>query len=219
MADNRPYTMQMEQLFQQAEKTRNDYANAKDKAKEEVEKLKEEIDSLRAEAKGNYKLYVLNIITLESYEELKQSTDNKSKMLHSAEDKVNSIDALLQEELLNIYRQVKAIERDYQNENDTNIAEQRQVMFQAKNDFLEALHGARNEVIKTDKYEKMIYEIGVETGQRYDSGWDFEDRRVSELIYNPYHNLVAGIDTNRNEIAEAYHRGIVSDSVKKQAGL
>lgn len=213
----RPYTEQMQQLFNQIETVEGKYAEAMDKAKEEVEALKEEIVAINAEAKEYYKMYVLDEITLESYEELKQKSESKNKMLHVAEGKVNSIDELKHEELVNIHKQIEAIESEYRVENNTNISKQRQQMFKAKIDYLKALHQARNEVDKTDKYDFKIYNLNVDLGFKRDYGFDFDDRHVSNLLSNPFNNR-AGIDVNQEEIASAYHNGQIKETVIKEAG-
>lgn len=212
----RPYTEQVETLFNKAEKVRNQYQEAKVKAENEASEHAEAIQELEDEAKQHYKMYVLSEITLETYEEAKEKADRKRSMLGTAQQKVNNIDELMMDELQEIHKQIKRLEKDFQIENASNIAEQRTVLFQAKIDYLKAIHNAGNKVKETDKYERMIYDLGVETGFRRDSGFDIEDKRVSDLIHNNY-NGKAGLDTFRNEITQAYHKGIVSENIKKEA--
>lgn len=214
----RPITNQIEALFEKADKVKETYKDAKKKALVEINEHANAIQELDAEAKELHKMYTLSEVTLETYEEAKDNSDRKRNMLTTAEEKVNNLDVLMNEELINIYRQIKRLEKAFQEENTINIAEQRKVMFQAKVDYLKAIHEAGNKVKETDKHERNIYDLGVELGQRKDSGFDYTDKRVYELVYNSY-NGQAGLDTFRNEIAEAYHKGVISNKILKEADL
>lgn len=207
---------QMEVLFKQTDSIRATYAIALEKAKQEVIDLTEAIADGAEHVQFMYKQYVLNIVTLDAYQsELKVLNDKKASLLF-AEQKIVDIAGLMNGELYDVYREMKAINKDFTNENNKNKAEQRQLMFQAKVDYLNAIHAGRSEVVKTDKYDKMLDRFRVEIGDKADYSYDFGDSAVSALMHNDYDSS-AGLDVQRDEIALAYHEGKVSGKVREQA--
>lgn len=207
---------QMEELFNQTESIREQYAVALENAEAEVIDLTESIAEGESHVQDMYKHYVLNIVSLDAYQSEKKLLDDKKAILHVAEQKIADIAELMKGELYDVYREMKAIGNDFSTENSKNKAEQRQLMFQAKVDYLNAIHAGKKEVTKTNKYNKMIDRLRVEIGDKNDYSYDFGDSAVNALLHNDYNNT-AGLDVQRDEIKSAYHSGSISGNVQKEA--
>ncbi|MFJ7738867.1 hypothetical protein ACIQ2D_21405 [Lysinibacillus sp. NPDC097287] len=209
-------TEQMEVLFKKTDSIREQYAVALQNAKQEVLDLTEAIAEAEQHVKEIYKHYVLNIVSLDAYQVEKKLLDDKKAVLHVAEKKIADIAELQKEELSEVFNEMKGIMDEYTQENEANKAQQRKKLFKEKVAYLKAINTGKVEIEKTNKYVRMIDHLRVEIGDKRDYYYDFEDSAVSALIHNPYNNS-PGLDVNRNEIAEAYHKGNIGGYVLQEA--
>lgn len=216
MAKKKTAVEQMDALFQKVEEIKGKFTGAVVKAEAEVEQLKLEIATGEAELKELYTSYVLDEVTLSTYQHEQKVLADKRSVLTVAEGKVSNIDKILKEELYKVYQDMQKIGNEFNAENGKNKADQRKKTFQAKVTYLKAIREAKVEVEKTNVFERKLDHLKVEIGLKDNPSYDMYDSAVSAMVFNSYNNA-PGVDVRVEEIKDAYHKGLISAGVLKEA--
>lgn len=210
-------TKQIQVALQKADALKTRFSKAKETAHAEAEQLRQDLQKAEAEAHEIYKMYVLGDVELSGYNEATKAVDEKKKMLKVAEGKASDINKIQKEELASIYQnEIEPLDKAFRAEDGKNKAEQRKAMFQAKVDYLHAIHSCAKEVQKTHRYKQMVDALKVESGLKNDYAYDMEDAQVINLLHNDFNNR-AGLDVFREEITKAYHNNVITSQVQEEA--
>lgn len=211
-------TEQMGKLFDKCDSIRSQYADALERAIDEVQELKESIAEGKTNLQEIYKSYVLGSVELGAYQSEKKIVADVEAILHVAEQKIADVANLQNDELYGVYQEMKEIHPEYSKENTANKVVERKKMFTAKVEYLKAMESAKIQVETTNKYVKMLDHLKVEIGLKNDYSYDFEDSVVTSLLHNDYTGAV-GLEVSKVDISNAYNHGKVSTGVLGQAGL
>jgi len=192
---------QMEDLYKNSEKIKRDYNKALERAKAEVEKLKAEIATGEEALHEMYKHYVLNIISLESYQTDQKALQDKKDILSVAEKKVHDINELMKEELLPIAEKAKGLSLEYRSELDALVNKKRIKMLELKRDYLQAVIEESADIIDTEFHSVWTNELDVLLGRKtYNHASDLNPENFLDK-HSPFR---MGAEISKDEIVEAY---------------
>lgn len=193
----------LQMVLQKAYQLEERFSDSKSKAIEQVETLNNNIQEELAEAKEIYKMYVLGDVELSAYQDTQSKLDSLKAKLKATQDKVESIDAVKQEELAKLYRdEVVPLQKDLQYERAVNKRDTREAMYKAKEIYLDAIKEQGKQFRVTKNPEKRVEHLKVKAGLQYTSyAGLFDDSQ--DLLFNSYDNS-KGMDVRPEELRNAY---------------
>ncbi|MBK5444174.1 MULTISPECIES: hypothetical protein [unclassified Peribacillus] len=106
----------VKELLQKAEQIKEDYAEGKVKAQEELEALKEEHAEQQEHTKATHKLYILNKLTSDSYNVEKKNLEVITEKVRDAEAKISLVDQYEIEDLKKVREEIREVGPEFSKE-------------------------------------------------------------------------------------------------------
>ncbi|GGF16921.1 hypothetical protein GCM10010954_14460 [Halobacillus andaensis] len=202
MARTAKVIIQLRELFEEVDKVKGTYEEAEQKAKKEQADLLQDIQEKDAEVKQLYKSYVLDNVTLETYNAEKQALQDMHSTLQIIEAKIRDVTALKQDELKHLLSKIEELNHGYYKADRTNKATQRQKLLKAKEEYLQAINDAQKVITTTARYRVLTENLRVDAGVKK-MIYANRSEEYLDLVSNPFNNT-KGIDVTREDIRQAY---------------
>jgi hypothetical protein len=194
-----------EGIFEKAERIKESFASALDKAKEEQVELVQAIQEGEAHLHALYKAYVLGDVSIEAYQQEKKLLQDKQSVLHVTDMKIKDIDTLMKDELAGLVKEFKELGPDYAKVNNKNKAEGFANIQEAKKQYLQALHEAQLKIKETAQYSVMIGHLQVDAGLK-DFNYSSREGENTQIISRSMDSY-KGADVSADEVRKAYWYG------------
>lgn len=195
---------EVKKLLNKADKAKEEFAQAKEKAENEVSTLQKEIQENEAEIKELYKNYVLDIISLDAYNEIKKEHDNRKKMLQIAQSKIDNIDSVLKDELYAIYCEYKALQSEFYYAHNQAKEKQHYQLVKAKMNYLNEIQKISKEYTECWKLDAGIEYLRVDAGIKNNAYIGFEP----PFAINDFN--AGDIDITKDELRNTYRNKNIS---------
>ncbi|WP_163583427.1 hypothetical protein [Gracilibacillus saliphilus] len=155
---------EVKKLVEKADSIKERFEQSLINAQAEASKLTEEIHQLEKDAKEAYSLYLMDSITLDSYEDATQELNEKKKKLTTAQSKINNIGEVQKEELAKVYDEYRQIQKDFTTERQKQYEDTKKQLQDAKDQYLQQIADISSKQYETYVLESKILDIGVEAG-------------------------------------------------------